>query len=150
MKRLNLRLATLLLALLALPVLLSFVKPKKSVFNGVWQFTEGFINDGERGFPNMVEIKVFNNGKFDGYNMTSRSSAKTMNGTFKILNDSVYTETLIQASNNAMIGQTYVINYILRGNTMLASGFYDVLNNGVIIKVNYHQTWKRVDYRPND
>ena len=150
----NLRLATLFLAMLTIPVLLSFVKPKKSIFNSVWQYKEGFINDEERSFPTNVEIKIFSKGKFEGYKMTSRgsstfrSSVKTMNGTFKILNDSVYTETIVHASNSAMIGQTYVIKYMLIGNTMIASGFYDVIKNGVIEKLSYYQTWNRVDY-PN-
>ena len=154
MASINSKLATLLLAMLIIPVLLSFVKPKKSIFNGVWQYKEGIFNDDERSFPTNVEIKVFNKGKFEGYIMTSRSSetfrssVKTMNGTFKIINDSVYTETIVHASNSAMIGQTYVIKYMLRGNTMIASGFYDVIKNGVIVKHNYYQTWNRVDY-PN-
>jgi hypothetical protein len=149
------RLAPFFILLCILPVLTcySFSTPSKSLFDGVWQFMEGTINDGERGFPTNVELKIFSKGRFERYIMTSRSSetfrssVKTMNGTFKILNDSVYTETLIQASNAAMIGKKYVIKYRLRGNSMLVTGFYDVYNNGIPMKVNYFQTWKRIDYR---
>jgi len=142
------RLVLLFIAFCTIPVLLSFsaVRLKKSLFNGVWQFTEGTFNGGSKGRPINTEIKIFNNGKFDGFLMSPMGSVKTMSGNFKILNDSVYTERLVKASNPAMLGKTYVIHYKLEGNVMTASGSYDAVNNGITVKVNYRQIWNRIDY----
>jgi len=145
------RLTLLFIAFCALPILLSFSvgRPKKSLFNGVWQFTNDSLN-GAQTTRSQISIKVFNDGKFDGYLLTPRGSAKTMSGTYKILNDSVYTETLIKAPNQMMVGKTYVIKYKLKGNVVIAVGFYDVPNDGVALKVNYNQTWTRIDYQDWD
>jgi len=66
------RLTLIIVAFCALPVLLSFsaVRLKKSVFNRLWQFTEGTFNGGSKGRPVNTEIKIFSNGKFDGYRQT--------------------------------------------------------------------------------
>ncbi|MES2826737.1 MAG: DUF4488 domain-containing protein [Bacteroidota bacterium] len=142
------RLIYLFITLCSLTLLLSFsiLKPKKSLFNGVWQFTEGTFNGGNTVRPRNVELKVFNNGVFDGYLMGLIGSRKTMTGTYKIVNDSVYTETLTSASNKPMVGKTYVIRYELTGDIMIASGSYDTVNDGNAVKVNYKQTWVRINY----
>jgi len=136
------------LAILMLPVLLSFSadEPKEKLFDGVWQFTEGNLNGGPNSRPENVQMKVFRDGKFEAYVMTPKISAKTMEGSFKVLNDSVYTETLENALNKVMIGKTYEIKYQLKGNVMIMNGSFDADRNGVSVKVNYTQTWTRVDY----
>jgi hypothetical protein len=141
------QLTLLFITFCSLPALLSFSggRPKKSLFNGVWQFTQGSINGEQTQQANIIEMKVFNNGRFDGYRMLIRGSVKTMSGRYKMLNDSTYTETLITAPNRMMVGQTYVIKYHLQGNVMIATGSYDVPNNGLASKVHYRQTWTKVD-----
>jgi len=140
------RLTHLTLAIFTVLVLLSFSdsRPKKSLFNGVWQFASSVSDEGTMR-PKLIEMKVFNNGKFDGYLMRPEGSVKTMSGTYKILNDSVYTETLISGRNQVMVGKTYVIKYRLNGNLMTAIGSYDASSSGEVYKVSYNQTWARVD-----
>jgi len=144
------RLTSLIIAFCTLLALLSFSdsRPKK-LFNGVWQFA-GTVNGGQSLKPRIIEMKVFNNGKFEGYLMRPEGSIKTMNGTYRIPNDSVYTETLIYSANRLMVGKTYVIKYKLKGNLMTAVGFYDAPNNGVALRVNYNQDWERIDYQDWD
>ena len=78
------KLTLLFIVICTLPILLSFSisKPKKSLFNGVWQFTGIMLKD--------------------GYLVRPRGSVKTMSGTYKMLNDSTYTETLVTAPNRMM------------------------------------------------
>ena len=121
-------------------------KPDNSRLDGVWQLTQGDYGGGAKK-PQFVQLKVLHEGKFESYVLSPDQSAKTMNGKFDVVNDSVYTETLIGALNKPMIGKTYEISYSLNGNVMVTKGTFDVNDsNGLPAKGSYVETWTRVDY----
>lgn len=117
-----------------------------ALLDGTWQLTAFDYGRGS-GKPNVVRLKVLHEGIFEGYVLTAEKSAKTMNGKFKVLNDSVYSETLVNALNKPMIGKTYEIKYSLNGNVMTTKGSFDAKDeNGQAVKGHYNETWTRVDY----
>ena len=117
-----------------------------SPLDGTWQLTAFDYGRGS-GKPKVVQLKVLHEGNFEGYVLTAERSAKTMNGKFKVLNDSIYSETLVNALNKPMIGKTYEIKYSLNGNVMITKGSFDAKDeNGQAVKGHYNETWSRVDY----
>jgi hypothetical protein len=71
----------------------------------------------------------------------ANETKKTTDGTYKVLDENFYTETIVDAVNEAMIGKTYKIKYQIKDSLLIMSGTYD----GPSGKVSYSETWVKVD-----
>jgi len=120
--------------------------PKAATFDGVWQVSEFDLGDGPTK-ASSATIKVYHNGLFETYSISNIYSRKVTEGKFTILNDSVFTETVLKSNNSHMNGKTYTIKYRITDNSLTMSSEYDgMLQNGTIGKQKYKETWKKVNF----
>ncbi len=99
----------LVILLLLVASTLSSFKPfaEQTILDGVWELKE-FNYGGNKGSnPSPRNVKVFENGNFTFYLVTEKGSRKTIEGKFKVVSESLYTETIVKAVNTPMIGKTY-------------------------------------------
>ena len=109
--------------------------------DGTWELRE-FNYGGNKGSnPNPRNVKMFEGGKFGFYVLSAEGARKTTDGTFKVLDDNFYTETIVAAVNKPMIGKTYKIKYQIKDSLLLMSGTYDSPNG----LVSYSETWVKVN-----
>jgi hypothetical protein len=133
------------LALLSFVLLLlisSFTnKQDATPLDGSWEL-RNFNYGGNIGSnPTPRNVKVFEDGKFGFYLLYAEGARKTIDGTYKVLDENFYTESIVKAANKPMIGQTYKIKYQIKDSLLLMSGTYDTPNG----KVNYSETWVKVN-----
>jgi hypothetical protein len=114
-------------------------KYQQTELDGNWTLKD-FNYDGNKGTSQKPDIvKIFEEGKFNTYVLYDNGASKTTEGTFKVLPDNIYTETIVKAVNAPMIGKTYRIKYQIVDSLMLISSSYDSPAG----KVNYSETWVR-------
>ena len=131
-----------LLSLFLLSVISGFSNKQESTpLDGSWELRD-FNYGGTKGSnPTPRNVKVFEEGKFGFYLLYSEGARKTTDGTFEVLDENYYTETIVQAVNRPMIGKTYKIKYQIKDSLLLMSGTFDSPNG----KVNYSETWVKVN-----
>src|SRR5690606_30351307 len=109
--------------------------------DGSWELRD-FNYGGRKGSnPTPRNVKVFEEGKFGFYLLYKDGAQKTIDGTYKVIDDNYYTESIVKAVNTPMIGKTYTIKYQIQDSLLIMSGTYDSPNG----KVNYSETWVKVN-----
>jgi len=117
------------------------VKQDGTPLDGSWELRE-FNYGGNKGSnPRVRNVKMFEGGKFGFYLLYPEGSKKTIEGTFKVLDDNFYTETILEAVNKPMIGKTYKIKYQIKDSLLIMSGTYDSPGG----QVSYSETWVKVN-----
>ena len=131
-----------LLSLFLLLVISSFTnKYEDTPLDGSWELRD-FNYGGNKGSnPSPRNVKMFENGKFGFYLLYDKGAQRTIEGTYKVLDENYYTESIVKAVNKPMIGKTYKIKYQIQDSLLLMSGSYDTPDG----KVDYSETWVKVN-----
>jgi len=117
------------------------IKQDGTPLDGSWELRE-FNYGGNKGSnPRVRNVKMFENGKFGFYLLYPEGAKKTIDGTYKVLDDNFYTETIVEAVNKPMIGKTYKIKYQIKDSLLIMSGTYDSPAG----EVSYSETWIKVN-----
>jgi hypothetical protein len=133
------------LKLLALALVLAIssftIYTDETPLDGSWKLRD-FNYGGNKGSnPEPSNVKIFESGKFGFYLLHKNGAEKTIDGTFEVLDENYYTETIVKAVNKPMIGKTYKIKYQIVDSLLIMSGTYDSPAG----KVSYSETWIKVD-----
>lgn len=135
--------------LFVIMVTTSFTKDEvlSNRFKGVWQLVSLNYGKGD-GKPKMVTLKIFGDSSFQSYICTPEGSVQTIEGKFKVLSDTLYKETIIEARNTAMNGQTYDIKYKMNSRAFTISGIVDGKNaDGSVVKTAFQETWVKIEFQ---
>lgn len=111
-----------------------------SAFDGAWELKEYNYGGNKGSNPKPTTVKRFRDGNFDTYVINNSGARKVTSGKFNVINEGLYTETILKAVNTPMIGKTYSIGYIIKGNELTMSGSYDTPNG----KVKYSELWVKI------
>lgn len=120
---------------------------KPNPFIGTWQ--QSSFTTGGRNSVSEVQafLKVFReDGSFQGYLISPRRSVQTMGGSYKIINDSTYTETIATALYKPVVGKTHTIIYKMAGDSALMKGQYDSADEKAGSKIKYEEGWKKLTF----
>ena len=131
-----------LLSIFFLLIISSFInKYEDSPLDGSWELRD-FNYGGNKGSnPSPRNVKTFEDGKFAFYLLYEKGARKTIDGTFKVIDENYYTESIAEAVNKPMIGKTYKIKYQIKDSLLLMSGTFDSPDG----KVDYSETWVKVN-----
>jgi hypothetical protein len=131
-----------LLSLALMLVFSSFIHVQEGTpLDGSWKLRD-FDYGGNKGSNrNPGLVKMFGDGKFGTYVLSSDGAKKTTDGIYKVLDENFYTETILDAVNSPMKGKTYKIKYQIKDSLLIMSGTYDSPQG----QVNYSETWVKVN-----
>ena len=117
------------------------IKQEGTPLDGSWELREFNYGGNKGSSPSPRNVKMFDGGKFGFYLLYPEGSKKTIDGTYKVLDDNFYTETIVGAVNKPMIGKTYKIKYQIKDSLLIMSGTYDSPDG----EVSYSETWVKVN-----
>lgn len=135
--------------LLVIMLTTSFTKDEaaNNRFKGVWQLVSMNYGKGDSK-PNMVMLKIFGDSSFQSYVCSPGGSVQTIEGKYKVLSDTLYKESVIEARNAAMNGQTYDIKYKMNSRAFTISGMVDIKNaDGSAGKTAFQETWVKIEFQ---
>lgn len=116
-------------------------------FKGVWQLVSLNYGRGNEK-PRVVTLKIFGDSSFQSYICTPEGSVQTIEGKFKVLSDTLYKESIIEARNTAMNGQTYDIKYKMNSRAFTISGIVDgKKTDGSAVKTAFQETWVKIEFQ---
>ncbi|QEC53447.1 uncharacterized protein DUF4488 [Anseongella ginsenosidimutans] len=146
MKQINL---TLLFSFLLTTFSFAQEKPVNP-FLGIWELGLSVYNGQNATNPQITQLKEYRaDSTFNAYIIVpgDRRSVQTMAGTYSIQGDSVYTETIVKATNTGLIGDSYTIVFYREGDQLRLKGNVEMVNpSGNNTKVFYNERWDRLDF----
>ena len=117
---------------------------KSNAFKGAWQINQ-FVNvEGDRVYHPARFIKIYHDSTFHSYMLTNKGAIIFVEGTYKIINDSLFNETVSSALNQAMNGKTNHFKYEIDGNILRMSGVVNAQFGGG--KAELLESWVKVDF----
>lgn len=117
---------------------------KSNGLKGAWQMVERVSVEGNKVMGPARFIKIFHDSTFQSYMLTNNGAVTFVEGTYKIINDSLYNETVTTAMNQAMHGKTNHFKYKIDRNILRMSGVVDAQFGGG--KAEVLESWIKVDF----
>ncbi|WP_316794475.1 DUF4488 domain-containing protein [Pedobacter frigoris] len=115
---------------------------KNNRLKGIWQIGNRMTVDGKMLGPAQY-IKIYEDSTFKSIAFTNNGAITFVEGTYKIVNDSLFNETVVTAINKAMQGKTNHFKYKINNDIMQMGG---VVNASLGGKATLMEAWKKVGF----
>lgn len=120
--------------------------PEKAYrLDGFWQFKGQQVGGSPFQPPRIYTAKILLNGSFKTFNVVENKTSISGEGSFEVVSDDTYIETITNHMNTTLIGKSQKMEYRLEGNMLYVKFFIEKSNLGTDLNMWYEEVWERVD-----